>query len=150
MINLLRSGEMSNIGSSLRFIDYIVNKVEFYTNPNFEDKPIKIDFDISSNVEFIEDENNTFLLKLDAKIFKDAEEKGYPFSMNISITGIFELENSDVENKEMLSELNAVAILFPYLRSLVSTYSSNSNVQPLILPPINIVKYMNSKSAKKY
>lgn len=136
---------MSNIASSLRFIDYIVNKVEFYSNSNFEDTPIKIDFDISSSVEFIEDENNTFLLKLDASIFKDAEKKGYPFSMNISITGIFELENSDIENKEKFAELNAVAILFPYLRSLVSTYSSNSNVQPLILPPINVAKYINYK-----
>lgn len=140
---------MNNVGSSLRFIDYVVNKVEFYINPNFEDKPIKIDFDISSNVEFIQDKNNTFLLHLDARIFKDAEKNGYPFSMNINITGIFELESSELENKEKFAELNAVAILFPYLRSLVSTYSSNSNVQPLILPPINVVKYMKSKNTKK-
>ena len=139
---------MDNMKSSLKFIDYIVNKVEFYNNPNFEDKPIKIDFDISNNIEFMEDENNTFLLTLNAKVFREPEKNGYPFSMNISITGIFEIAESDIKNKKSFAEVNAIAILFPYLRSLVSTYSANSNIQPLILPPINVVKYMESKNEK--
>ncbi|TSJ59961.1 hypothetical protein FPQ13_12760 [Allobacillus salarius] len=33
----------------------------------------------------------------------------------------------------------------PYVRSLITTYTSNSNVPPLILPPINVVKMMEDK-----
>ncbi|MHC1685039.1 MAG: protein-export chaperone SecB [Clostridiaceae bacterium] len=139
---------MSNIASALRFIDYIVEKVEFYNNLSFNGEDIKLDFDISSNVKFIEDENNTFLLKLDLKIFENAEEKGYPFSMNLSVTGIFEIDNVDEDTKHSFAEMNSVAILFPYLRAIVSNYSANANVQPLILPPINVVQYMNEKKNK--
>ena len=33
---------------------------------------------------------------------------------------------------------NAIAILYPYIRSIVSVYTSSINVPPLILPVINV------------
>lgn len=34
---------------------------------------------------------------------------------------------------------NSIAILFPYIRSMVSTVTLQANVQPLILPTLNLV-----------
>lgn len=136
---------MDNIKSTLKFIDYYVNKVEFYNNEYFEDAPVEIDFKISNNIEYMEgDKNNTFLVTLDSTIFGDAVVKNYPFSMNISLTGIFQIDGDDIENKESFAEVNSVAILFPYLRAIVSTYTSNANIQPLILPPINVVNMIRN------
>lgn len=131
---------MSEIKSTLRFIDYYVNKIEFYNNDSFDGDSVEIDFNIEREIEYLEDENNTFLVTLNSKIFESAKENNYPFSMNISLTGIFEIDDSDAENVRDFAEINSIAILFPYLRSIVSTYTANANVAPLILPPINIVK----------
>ena len=38
-----------------------------------------------------------------------------------------------------------VAILYPYARALVSTYTSNANIAPLILPTINVNQFLKNK-----
>lgn len=40
---------------------------------------------------------------------------------------------------------NAVAILFPYVRALISSYTANANVTPLVLPPINVNQLLRNK-----
>ena len=51
--------------------------------------------------------------------------------MIVKLTGYFTEENND-ENINF--EPNAIAILYPYVRSIVSIYTINSNVNGLILP----------------
>ena len=133
---------MGNIKSTLRFIDYYVDEIEFYNNKFFEERTVAIDFSISHEIEYKEDENNTFFVTLTTIIFDDAIDNNYPFTMKVSLTGIFEIDNEDIDNINKFAEVNSIAILFPYLRSIVSTYTANANVQPLILPPINVVNML--------
>lgn len=137
---------MEEINSSLRFVDYFVDYVDFKLNNEFEEKPVNLKFDIDRSVDYLEDENNTMLVTLIVKVFDNALKKNYPFSMNVSITGVFELNNVAVERKEVFAEVNAVAILFPYIRALITNFTANVNVAPLILPAINVVKLMEDKS----
>ena len=37
-------------------------------------------------------------------------------------------------------ETNAIAIMFPYLRSMVSMITSSSGREPIILPTMNVAK----------
>jgi len=83
---------------------------------------------------------------LNVEIFKNALERNYPFNMNISVTGYFEIDGTAEKQKQGLAEVNAVAILFPYIRALVTTFTANSNINPLILPPINIVKMIENQA----
>ena len=135
---------MSNKAQSLlKFKNYIIESIEFRTNFTFsgEDKDIKFDFDNS-----YEYEDDNFILKLNMVIFPEAEQNDYPFSMKVEIIGLFEVDSSaDDEIKISFAEKNAIAILFPYLRALVSVYTSNANIGTTILPPINVVKYLNNK-----
>ena len=62
--------------------------------------------------------------------------------------GFFELNEVEESKKQVYAEQNAVAILFPYLRALITTYTGMANVQPLILPPINVAKYIENKKKK--
>lgn len=133
--------------SKLNFIDYIVEKVEFSINLEFNNENGKIDFDIDSNVEFVDDEN--FLLSLFVEVFKDCKKNNYPFNLRLKLTGIFSLKNVDEDKKYMYAEKNAVAILFPYVRALITSYTSASNVNALILPPINVAKYLEEKRNNK-
>lgn len=134
-----------DIKSGLRFIDYQVNNVEFNLNNAYVENTAPVDFNIERFIEYEEDDDNTMYVTLILNIFEDAEEKNYPFSMFVDVTGIFKLDNIDKEKRETFAEVNAVAILFPYLRSLVSTYTANSNVPALILPPINILKLIENQ-----
>lgn len=134
---------MSDIKSSLRFQNYIVENIEFNTNFIYSGEDRKIDFDIDSNYEF---EGNNFILHLGMVIFPEAEKNDYPFTMQVRIIGLFEVDSSeDKKTKVDFAEKNSIAILFPYLRSLVSIYSINANVGTLILPPINVIKYLDDK-----
>ncbi|MFA7533401.1 MAG: hypothetical protein WCY46_03640, partial [Tissierellaceae bacterium] len=63
---------MDNKKSALRFIDYYVNEIEFYNNKLFKDRPVKIDISISHEIEYNEDENNSFQVTLTIVLFKDA------------------------------------------------------------------------------
>ena len=57
--------------------------------------------------------------------------------MSVTIEGKFKTEGDDIEK----FEINGIALLFPYLRSIISTYTANSNMPTLILPPINVGNY---------
>lgn len=130
--------------SSLRFIDYIVDEVSFKNNYGQSDE-FEIDFDIKTSVNYKDD--NKFILKLNLNLFDNKVNKeDAPFFMRVCVIGIFETDNDiDDQLKEDLAEINSVAILFPYVRALVSNYTALANVSPLILPPINVIKYMEEK-----
>lgn len=132
--------------SALRFVQYIVNTVEFHTNEEFdEETSVGIDFSVKREIKFLDDKDNIMLVTLLINIFDSPQENNYPFSMFVSLTGIFEIDDVSSEQKNNLAQVNAVAILFPYVRSLVSTYTANANVSPLILPAINVIKLIESQ-----
>lgn len=137
---------MKNIKSSLKFTNYIVDTIEFKSNFDFSGKDKDIDFDINSDCTF---EDDNFILSLELIIFPNAETNDYPFTMRVKIIGLFEVEHGIQEiTKKDFAERNSIAILFPYLRALVSVYTSNANIGNLILPPINVVKYLENKKKK--
>lgn len=133
--------------SSLKFKDYVVHNIEFRNNIEFTNKEVKLDFDIDSEIDFVNE--NEFMLGLQLELFRDAEENDYPFNFKIEIIGMFEIEADTEQERMNYAEKNAVAILFPYVRALITTFTSASNVQPIILPPINVVSYLNNKRANK-
>ena len=119
--------------SSLKFTNYIVNKVKFESNCDSNDKNIwKMKFDIQNQTK-VNDEKDKMQVNLALSIFKGVEEA--PFYMEIEIIGLFELNGDDDIRKY---EANAIAIMYPYLRAIVSTYTASANVAPLILPAINV------------
>ena len=89
----------------------------------------------------INKEKNRMEISLSTEIFKGIENA--PFNMSVEIVGFFELEGDDDISHY---EANAIAIMYPYLRAIISTYTSSANVMPVILPAININAVLNNKS----
>lgn len=83
--------------ADLRFKDYIVNNIEFRNNVSFVEKPVEIDFDINSEVNFINE--SEFLLGIEVELFREAEKNNYPFNFKVEIIGSFEIECDDEEKK---------------------------------------------------
>lgn len=122
----------NKIESRLKFVNYMVDSVEFHNNPAFEADEVSIKFDIRP--EYIEEDHDMMLIA-EVDVFPDAAANNYPFELFIRMIGYFKVEGSDEIDR---FRKNALAIMYPYIRSLVTGYTSNSNVAPLILPVINV------------
>lgn len=136
---------MKNYNSVLKFNNYIVNKVEFLNNSNFKANKNGTPINFEIEKPEIEINKNLMNITLQVKLFENAQENNYPFEMSISLTGYFETEG-DKPNKFIP---NAIAIMYPYIRAIVSTYTASANVNPLILPAININKLIEETQKEK-
>lgn len=76
-----------------------------------------------------------------------------PLFIKVRVKGLFSIKSDKDEiSEEMVNQLykkNSLAILFPYLRSLVTDLSSKGSEMPIILPTINIVSLIESENLIK-
>lgn len=133
--------------SVLQFKKYIVKEIYYQANESYIacDGDIPLDFDFDAQSYFSED-NKKMEIELRADVFNNSIQKNYPFEMSVSIKGFFCIETGDEELRNF--EANAIAILFPFIRAIVSTYTANANIVPVILPPMNINAYLKEKNSK--
>lgn len=88
------------------------------------------------------------MIKIDFGVFKDAEVN-YPYKIDVSMIGYFELSGKATEEQiTNLCKINGTAIMFPYIRSAITDLTKITNMEPLILPAINIHKLIESQSRK--
>ena len=128
---------MDKFKSKLIFNKYIVKNVLFEYNENFKERPVEIEFKIDKNIRY---DKNKMTVDLNVEIFE--KEEKYTFYMKVSIRGFFTIENNE---EEINFEPNAIAILYPYVRAIVSTYTANANITPLMLPTINVNKLIKDQ-----
>lgn len=80
------------------------------------------------------------MVSVDLSVEIESEEKQQlPFLINITIQGIFYFKNWEEKNNRSVIENNAIAVLFPYIRTLVTFVTSNANMTPYIIPVMNIL-----------
>lgn len=123
--------------SSLFLNNYIVNTMRFVYNNHFEfgnHTSIDINPKFRKTIRKI-DENSA---SVQLEFFIDNNDLSLPFEIEVAIEGIFTLENWEMEEKKSIMKYNTVAILFPYLRSIVTMLTANANVPPYVLPVMNI------------
>ena len=105
----------------------LVNKVEkgmtYELNPKFGKGINKID-------------DTTYELHL-AFSLHDVGEKISPYDIDIEVVGVFKLTGgTDSDTQEFLN-VNAVSILFPYLRCVLSNSMTSMMISPIILPIVD-------------
>lgn len=132
-----------NISSALKFREYIVKEVNFKLNDSFSNRAdVPIRFGIEKKIEAIDNRMN---VALEVVVFPEAVLNDYPFEIKVKIFGIFETIGGQLTEK---FETNAIAILYPYVRAIISTYTAQANVPALILPPINVNSLMKDEKLK--
>lgn len=134
---------MGKIDGMIRFLNYKVTKVEYQLNTDFVWGEETID--VKMNTEFkssVSEDGKKMIVTLTLRIFDDEQQK-YPFRMIVEIQGAFVLVNDEQEENIEKYYANALSILYPYARAVVSTYTANANIEPLILPTVNIWKMLN-------
>lgn len=138
--------------AAIKFDSYRVDKIIYQINHSFvvpEPNIVNNDLDFNIKVD-LDKEHNIAVVSLGCIINKNFETENKPLYLEVILQGIFTFE-ADIEEKrlENLLSTNAVAIIFPYLRAIVSNISINSGIPPIILPVMNIVELLKRKSVTK-
>lgn len=107
----------------------------FTINPSFTRKTGFVDKD-------------TAFTELSVEI-KNTEEHPFPVDIRVSITGFFKNVSIPPEQEEQFLKINAVQILFPYLRTIISSITTASMFPPIILPIIDVTTLFPEDQEKK-
>lgn len=97
---------------------------QFTINPRF-----------TRNIGFVD--KDTAFTELKMEII-NTEEHPFPVDIKVSVTGFFKNISIPADQEDEFLRVNAIQILFPYLRSIVSTITTASMFPPIILPIIDV------------
>ncbi|MDV7690057.1 protein-export chaperone SecB [Enterococcus gallinarum] len=137
--------------ASITFKDFYVDFLEYKENPNFANDDTKtLDVDIKPKADIVF--KGDLAVILFESSFGSEENVNCPFTANISLKSFFEYEvtknDDDIKQLQLLLSQNALAMVYPYIRSLVSDLTLRSNKFPaFILPTINVVELMEKNKS---
>ena len=134
--------------TNLQLLKYTVNEISFALNEKYDfskKQSIKLNQNFTRSIKKINEDVCDVSLMF---VISDSDDFPTPFTMKVTITGTFKLK--DWENKDNIDfiKTNAVAIVYPFLRSLVATITSNANIPSYILPVFNIAAYFEKEDKK--
>lgn len=129
----------------LQFRDYHVLESHYKFNP-FPKETVSENINLTPRIFYKLETNPTTIeesiIYLGIEL-GDASLKDPNFYVKVRIAGFFEIHQRPEEMTEedilLFYKINAIAILFPYLRSIVSDVSSKGSEGPIILPTMNVV-----------
>ncbi len=121
----------------LQLKQYNVNEINYKINEMFDfenAKVVNIRPKFKKLIQKIDKDNLIATLN----IIIDDNNEIVPFHLNVTISGVFYMEEWEGEERKGIADKNTIAILFPYLRALVSSITGHGGMPPYILPVLNI------------
>lgn len=119
-----------------------MTNLSFNINKEYEFKE-ELTLKINNDVKILQQENKdrreaAIILNLD--IFKSDEVNDVPFNLTIEIEGIFRWDEELEKNNNILDIMlkqNAPAILYSYMRPIITLLTVEANMPPLVIPLMN-------------
>lgn len=134
----------------LKFLNYRIEGMNYGINKNFIVGEKSDVFPlISYNIVKSPDEEDKFNIILGIKY---GQESNLPFLLEVSLRGFFQVSsNLKLEDKIEALVVNGSAIIYPYIRAIVTDLTSRSDFRPLILPTVNfnqmIEKHLENRNS---
>lgn len=129
--------------AGIKFEDFIISKASYIRNKDFNQQTEELNAQTSFECDINMSDSHA-IVKLISQT-GDLELEDSLFQVNVEIEGFFEYvesENEGIDFKQYLTN-NAIAILFPFLRSTISELTAKSNEYPFLnLPTINVAKML--------
>lgn len=122
---------------------YHFNKVSLDLDNIFPNATLDLNFAPSGKFD---ESTRTFILSFAFRATSDGKDI-------VSVNCIAEFEFKDEVTFENIPEFfygNSIAILFPYIRAMVSSITLQANVQPMILPTLNLVSLKDHLKANSF
>ncbi len=120
--------------SAFQFVGYRISKIQFDISDNFNPKELKISqsIDIQQNYDTT---NKKFVeVILDVSISNENDSFTFFIRMKGGFLGTEEIPQDIFEK---FSTVNAPAIMYPFVRSIITSYTALASIPPIILPTIN-------------
>jgi len=121
--------------SKLQFIKYDVEQLYFENNSNFVNKSKNIDVNPKIGHKFDKINDNQFSVSLQVLI--NCGNK-CPFTSHVEIKGTFIMENWESKENIGVAKENTLAILFPLLRSCLSSLIVQGGYPSFLLPIVDV------------
>lgn len=120
--------------SDFQFLGYRISTIDCNIQDTFGVQPEKFQQSIDIGNNFFEKDKRRVEVIL--KINVNSESK--LFSFGITIKGMFKA-NEDMTDElfQKLSKENGPAILYPFARGIIASYTAQANILPIVLPLMN-------------
>lgn len=105
------------------------------------------DGSVSVTVGVTEDDKNA-RISISTTVLKSDEEQFDFKKMTMEVTGYFTINVED--NIQEYLNVNATAIMFPYLRTFISVITSLDNSKAIVIPTINTNRFRNNGQTKSH
>ncbi len=124
--------------ANFRFLGYKISKACIdIADGKTIDSGLDVQFD---QMSFIDESGNKLRHSMTAHI----SDKNQCLHIDATMYGVFEFDKElTAEQKEVFSKTNAPAILFPYLRSYITSLTALAGIPPIILPTFNMTTLHN-------
>ncbi|WP_338779567.1 protein-export chaperone SecB [Metabacillus sp. FJAT-52054] len=135
------------MASKLDINKVIVEQSIYKTNLKYNYELNEIDPEIGFEVEVLiaQSDETKGIIKLECHINDELPLEEVPFNLKVVLLGHFKTEQGDKFENYIL---NAISILFPYMRAHISTLTAISGQRPLMIPSVNVVELLKEKAEK--
>lgn len=123
--------------AKINFLGYKCSGFNFRASQSYinGEAPVGLNFTVNYSGVKSEDATNRFILNFEIELHDDNKET----EIKANFIGLYDSTNE--VNDEFINstflKVNAPAILFPFIRSYISTITINAGLEPIILPTIN-------------
>ena len=132
---------MSEKYESILHMNHVVFDELSFERHGFKNEKKTTDFEMKVGVDKLRDGN--YRVVVDTLATRPDE-----YEAHVRISGYFSIDES-FKNKDILLKQNAVAILFPFIRSELTLLTTQPETQPNILPIMNIAAMMDGSQELK-
>lgn len=131
--------------SNLKIISIRAEESNFQWNANYSKREEhNHDLSFSVNVLVNAEDDHRGIIRLGCNVNTENENDS-PYTMAVVMMG--EFQTSDKPFPEYI--INSISLLFPYLRTYISTITSMSGVEPLIIPALNIYELLEQNNSEE-
>ena len=118
-------------GITAEELSFKLNRVKLNPEEKLDIKP-----QFSRQVRKVTGNEMLNFIALSVKI-QSTEAEPKPFDINVTLVGVFEVTDVKNENEERNFVIEGTKLIYPYLRSAVTSLTANAYIAPLILPVIS-------------
>ncbi|HEL1619252.1 protein-export chaperone SecB [Streptococcus suis] len=126
----------------ISFENYVIDESYYRVNDLFENTEEKLSMPVSFSAEIGIDKSQEkayVIINVALGELEEESEKHIPFTCKVSVRGIYGYQSEAFETNNDLKDVlgkNAVAILYPYVRTYISTLTNLGNQFPVYTLPV--------------
>lgn len=131
------------VESVLKMHDLHFDSIEFRRLGSGGEKSAHISFQVETSME------NPEITGIRLSAIIDKEED---YHLDIKLVAGFSFEGASELSEQMKQDIldqNTIAVMFPYLRSQISLMTSQPDISPLVIPPMNIAEMFKENDTQE-